>query len=235
MAAPVELVKRVPLFARLNDRELKTLAVDVHRAVVPRPAQNLTTRGAGRRRVLRDRVGPGERHGGRRDARDARPRRLLRRGSPRCSTAARERTATITAASDGRSYGLTSWQFRPLVEEHSSIAWPLLEALAARSARSKRGRSPTAQTVSSRPSYACSNSSSSGQLDRAVRDQEPLFAPRPPEGVVGLGWVDQVPPRSAALGVRPRAASPRRRRDRRRAPAPTSAVRGSDCRRSTRA
>ena len=39
---------------------------------------------------------------------------------------------TITAASDGKSYGLTSWQFRPLVEEHSSIAWPLLEALAAR-------------------------------------------------------------------------------------------------------
>jgi hypothetical protein len=34
--------------------------------------------------------------------------------------------------SDGKSYGLTSWQFRPLVEEHASIAWPLLEALAAR-------------------------------------------------------------------------------------------------------
>ena len=42
------------------------------------------------------------------------------------------RTATITATTDGKSYGLTSWQFRPLVEENASIAWPLLEAMAKR-------------------------------------------------------------------------------------------------------
>lgn len=42
------------------------------------------------------------------------------------------RTATITAASDGRAYGLTSWVFRPLLEKHGTIAWPLLEALAKR-------------------------------------------------------------------------------------------------------
>jgi CRP/FNR family transcriptional regulator, cyclic AMP receptor protein len=42
------------------------------------------------------------------------------------------RSATITATSDGRSYGLTPWQFRPLVEENASIAWPLLEAMARR-------------------------------------------------------------------------------------------------------
>ena len=42
------------------------------------------------------------------------------------------RTATITAASDGTSYGLTPWQFRPLVETNASIAWPLLEAMAKR-------------------------------------------------------------------------------------------------------
>jgi CRP-like cAMP-binding protein len=39
------------------------------------------------------------------------------------------RTATITAESDLRCYGLTSWEFRPLVETHGSIAWKLLQAM----------------------------------------------------------------------------------------------------------
>ncbi len=42
------------------------------------------------------------------------------------------RTATVTAASDGKMYGLTPWQFRPLVEENAAIAWPLLQAMAKR-------------------------------------------------------------------------------------------------------
>jgi CRP/FNR family cyclic AMP-dependent transcriptional regulator len=40
------------------------------------------------------------------------------------------RTATITAETDMRCYGLTSWEFRPLVESNSQIAWKLLQALA---------------------------------------------------------------------------------------------------------
>jgi CRP/FNR family cyclic AMP-dependent transcriptional regulator len=39
------------------------------------------------------------------------------------------RTATITADTDLRCYGLTSWEFRPLVETHGSIAWKLLQAM----------------------------------------------------------------------------------------------------------
>ena len=42
------------------------------------------------------------------------------------------RSATITASSDLRCYGLTSWEFRPLVESNASIAWKLLETLAKR-------------------------------------------------------------------------------------------------------
>jgi CRP-like cAMP-binding protein len=42
------------------------------------------------------------------------------------------RTATITATSDGVAYGLTRWQFKPLVEANGEIAWPLLELLASR-------------------------------------------------------------------------------------------------------
>jgi CRP-like cAMP-binding protein len=40
------------------------------------------------------------------------------------------RTATITAETDLRCYGMTSWDFKPLVESHSTIAWHLLQAMA---------------------------------------------------------------------------------------------------------
>jgi CRP/FNR family transcriptional regulator, cyclic AMP receptor protein len=42
------------------------------------------------------------------------------------------RTATVTATSDVKAYGLTSWEFRPLVEENASIAWELLQGMAKR-------------------------------------------------------------------------------------------------------
>jgi CRP-like cAMP-binding protein len=41
-----------------------------------------------------------------------------------------ERTATVTAETDLECYGMTSWDFRPLVEAHSEIAWKLLQAVA---------------------------------------------------------------------------------------------------------
>src|SRR6266545_2275276 len=36
---------------------------------------------------------------------------------------------TVTTETDLRCYGLTSWEFRPLVETHGSIAWKLLQAM----------------------------------------------------------------------------------------------------------
>jgi len=42
------------------------------------------------------------------------------------------RTATVKATSDVTAYGLTSWEFRPLVEENASIAWELLQKMARR-------------------------------------------------------------------------------------------------------
>ena len=42
------------------------------------------------------------------------------------------RSATITADSDLHCYGITSWEFRPLVESNASIAWKLLETMAQR-------------------------------------------------------------------------------------------------------
>lgn len=42
------------------------------------------------------------------------------------------RSASVTAKSDLLCYGLTSWEFRPLVESNGAIAWKLLQTLAKR-------------------------------------------------------------------------------------------------------
>jgi CRP/FNR family transcriptional regulator len=39
------------------------------------------------------------------------------------------RTATLTARTDMLCYGMTPWDFRPLVETNSAIAWKLLTAM----------------------------------------------------------------------------------------------------------
>jgi CRP-like cAMP-binding protein len=38
----------------------------------------------------------------------------------------------VTAATDLSCYGLTFWEFRPLVEGNGAIGWKLLQALAKR-------------------------------------------------------------------------------------------------------
>jgi len=42
------------------------------------------------------------------------------------------RSATVTAATDLVCYGLTFWEFRPLVERNGTIGWKILQALAKR-------------------------------------------------------------------------------------------------------
>jgi len=42
------------------------------------------------------------------------------------------RSATVTATTDLVCYGLTFWEFRPLVEQNGAIGWKLLQALAKR-------------------------------------------------------------------------------------------------------
>jgi CRP-like cAMP-binding protein len=38
------------------------------------------------------------------------------------------RTATVTADTDLKTYGMTFWDFRPLVEETPTLAWKMLQA-----------------------------------------------------------------------------------------------------------
>jgi CRP-like cAMP-binding protein len=128
MAAPTELLKRVPLFQGLSDRELKKVArpfVDLNFPA----GHELTTEGTGG--VVFFVIESGEAtvsvHGEQR--RTLGPHdyfgeiALIDQGV---------RTATVTATTEVKCYGLTPWQFRPLVQSDPTIAWPLLEAMAQR-------------------------------------------------------------------------------------------------------
>ena len=128
MAAPVELLKQVPLFQGLDNKSLKRLSETfIDRAFVP--DQELAVEGSGGVGFFV--IESGEAvvtvEGG--------ERRTLGAGDWFGEIALLDaglRTATVTAKSDGKMYGLTQWQFRPLVEENASIAWPLLQAMAKR-------------------------------------------------------------------------------------------------------
>ncbi len=126
--APVELLQRVPLFADLDRRELETLA----RSFKERTFKSGDTVAAeGQGGVGFFIIDDGEASVSVR----GQERATLRSGDYFGEVALLDegaRTATITAASDLRCYGLTSWEFRPLVESNASIAWKLLATLAKR-------------------------------------------------------------------------------------------------------
>ena len=124
--ATADQVKRVPLFADLDDKELKELASSFKERDFS-AGETVASEGAGgigffiidegEAKVMRGdqevaRLGPGDYFG---------ELALIDEGT---------RTATLVAESDMVCYGLTSWEFRPLVEGSSQIAWKLLQALA---------------------------------------------------------------------------------------------------------
>ena len=124
----VALLSRVPLFQGLERRELEAIATTLKPRTF-RPGDTVVEEGAGgvgffiiedgEARVTvhgedRGRLGPGDYFG----------EIALLRGS--------DRTATITAEGDLRCLAMTSWEFRPLVEDTPSIAWKLLQTMARR-------------------------------------------------------------------------------------------------------
>ena len=126
--APVELIQRVPLFSDLDRKELESLARTFKERSVPAGDPVVSEdKGAAGFFVIEDgtaqvtvhgedrgKLGPGDYFG---------EIALIDEGA---------RTATITAESDMRLYGLTFWEFRPLVEQNASIAWKMLQTLARR-------------------------------------------------------------------------------------------------------
>jgi CRP-like cAMP-binding protein len=126
--APLELLQRVPLFADFERGDLQRLARSFKERIFE-SGHTVAEEGKGGagffviesgeatvsvRGEERAKLGPGDYFG---------EIALIDDGS---------RSATITADSDLHCYGLTSWEFRPLVESNASIAWKLLETLAKR-------------------------------------------------------------------------------------------------------
>jgi len=122
----VATLKKVPLFAGLDDRELGQIAETMRERRFP-AGSTVTQEGAGGAGFFiveegqaevtiageaRSHIGPGDYFG----------EIALITGSLR--------TATITATTDLVCYGMTPWDFRPLVETNSVIAWKLLTAMA---------------------------------------------------------------------------------------------------------
>jgi CRP-like cAMP-binding protein len=126
--APVELLQRVPLFADFERRDLQRLARSFKERtfgagkeiasegkggagffVIEEGEATVSVHGADR-----GKLGPGDYFG---------EIALIDDGS---------RSATVTADTELRCYGLTAWEFRPLVEGNAAIAWKLLETMAKR-------------------------------------------------------------------------------------------------------
>ena len=123
--APVDLLHRVPLFSDLEQKELQQVAKSFKERTFS-PGDTIASEGTGgigffviadgKAKVSvhgeeRASLGPGDYFG---------EIALIDDGA---------RTATVTADSELRCYGLTSWEFRPLVETDSRIAWKLLQAM----------------------------------------------------------------------------------------------------------
>jgi CRP-like cAMP-binding protein len=122
----VDLLKRVPIFEGLDNRELQRIAASMKPRTF-RAGDTVTTEGQGGVGffVIEDGEAKVTVHGD--------ERRRLGPGDYFGEIALltdRPRTATITAESDLSCYGMTSWDFKPLVETHGSIAWKLLQAMA---------------------------------------------------------------------------------------------------------
>ncbi|HZU19934.1 MAG TPA: cyclic nucleotide-binding domain-containing protein [Gaiellaceae bacterium] len=128
MAAPIELLQRVPLFEKLPEKELRRLSGEFTERRFSE-GQELTSEGMGGAGFFVLESGTA------RVSVEGEERRTLGPGDYFGEIALIDgglRTATITATSDGAAHGLTKWQFKPLVESTAEIAWPLLEAMARR-------------------------------------------------------------------------------------------------------
>jgi CRP-like cAMP-binding protein len=126
--ASSDVLKKVPLFSGLDDKELEQIAATMRERRYA-AGDTVTEEGSGGAGFFV--VGEGEAE-------------VSVDGAPRGTISANDyfgeialltgsdRTATITAKTDMVCWGMTPWDFRPLVESNSAIAWKLLTAMAAK-------------------------------------------------------------------------------------------------------
>lgn len=124
--APVTLLRQVPLFADLSRREAEQIA----RLFKPRrfgEGETVVKEGSGGAAFFVIESGEATVSIGGKERATLKPGdyfgeiALIDEGA---------RMATITALSDLDCYGLTYWEFRPLVQENGVIGWKLLQSLA---------------------------------------------------------------------------------------------------------
>ena len=124
--ASADVLRKVPLFSGLDDRELQEIAAQMRERRFS-SGDTVTQEGAGGAGFFIVEEGEaavsvsGEERGTI-EAGDYFGEIALLTGS--------DRTATITAKTDMVCWGMTPWDFRPLVESNSAIAWKLLTAMA---------------------------------------------------------------------------------------------------------
>ena len=124
--ASSDVLKKVPLFAGLDARELEQIAATMRERRFS-AGDTVTEEGAGGAGFFVVEQGEAE------VSVDGQPRGTIDAGDYFGEIAlltGSERTATITATSDMVCFGMTPWDFRPLVESNSGIAWKLLTAMA---------------------------------------------------------------------------------------------------------
>ena len=120
------MLKKVPLFVGLDDRELEQIAATMRERRFS-AGDTVTEEGAGGAGFFVVEEGAAD------VTVDGQPRGSIGAGDYFGEIAlltGSDRTATIKATSDMVCWGMTPWDFRPLVESNSVIAWKLLTAMA---------------------------------------------------------------------------------------------------------
>jgi CRP-like cAMP-binding protein len=125
---PTDLLKRVPLFSDLDERELRQIAASMKERTFA-SGDAVTEEGKGGVGFFVIAEGTAKVTVGGDEVRTLGPGDYFGEIGLIADT---DRTATITADGPLRCYGMTSWDFRPLVESNASIAWKMLQVLAQR-------------------------------------------------------------------------------------------------------
>ncbi len=125
--APIESLRRVPLFADLGTRDLQQIA-RLFKARRFSEGQTVIKEGSGGAAFFVIESGEATVFV------NSRKKASLKAGDYFGEVAlidAGTRTATITAANELVCWGLTYWDFRPLVQANGRIGWKLLQGMAA--------------------------------------------------------------------------------------------------------
>ena len=128
MAAPEELIQQVPLFSGLSKNDLQGLASSMKERTFSEGDTVATEGQSGIGFFIIDEGEAAVSVGGEERA-------TLGHGDYFGEIALIDdgaRTATITAKSPLKCYGITSWEFRPLVESNAGLAWKMLQMMAKR-------------------------------------------------------------------------------------------------------